>query len=287
MTSDTRPRIRRETPGVFRRRLRRRARIRRKTGRAEGRSSAGRRLVVGRKTGRARKDGTRVGGRGYRAGVGTPNPWFSWAYVQANRADILAALTQHVLLTLEAVAIAVAIALPLTLIAYRHPRLSGLVVGTSGVLYTIPSLALFAVLYPLLRDRRTTVLVGLVVYALLVLVRNVLVGLRGVDPAVTDAARGCGQSPARILFTVQLPNALPSIVVGLRLATVSTVALVTIGVVVGYGGLGELMYLGFTSLYRAEIVTATLLTLAIALVADVVLWFAGRLATPWTASRHD
>ena len=218
--------------------------------------------------------------------MGAPNPWFSWSYVTANRADIVTALGQHVLLTVEAVAIAAAIALPLALFAYRHPRLSGIVVGLSGVLYTIPSLALFAVLYPVLRDRRTTVLVGLVTYALLVLVRNVLVGLRGVDPAVTDAARGLGQSPARTLFTVQLPNALPSVVVGLRLATVSTVALVTIGVVVGYGGLGQLMYRGFTSLYRAEIVTATLLTLAIALVADVALWLAGRLATPWARERR-
>jgi osmoprotectant transport system permease protein len=218
--------------------------------------------------------------------VGAPNPWFSWAYVQANRDDISTALTQHVLLTVEAVAIAALVALPLALVAFRYPRLSGLVIGTSGVLYTIPSLALFAVLYPVLRDRRTTVLVGLVVYALLVLVRNVLVGLRGVDPAVTDAARGLGQSPGRILFTVQLPNALPSVVVGLRLATVSTVALVTIGVVVGYGGLGQLMYRGFTSLYRAEIVTATVLTLAVAFVADVLLWLAGRLATPWARGRR-
>ena len=218
--------------------------------------------------------------------VGAPNPWFSWAYVQANRPDITTALGQHVTLTVEAVAIAAAIALPLAMVAFRVPRLSGVVVGLSGVLYTIPSLALFAVLYPLLHDRRTTVLVGLVTYALLVLVRNVLVGLRGVDPAVTDAARGLGQSPARVLFTVQLPNALPSVVVGLRLATVSTVALVTIGVVVGYGGLGQLMYRGFNSQYRAEIVTSTVLVLAIALVADLTLWLAGRLATPWARERR-
>jgi osmoprotectant transport system permease protein len=218
--------------------------------------------------------------------VGAPNPWFSWAYVEANRSDIATALEQHVWLTVQAVAIAVLIALPLALLAYRRPRLAGAVVGLSGVLYTIPSLALFAVLYPILRDRRTTVLVGLVMYALLVLVRAILVGLQGVDPAVTDAARGLGQGPARILFTVQLPNALPSVVAGLRLATVSTVALVTIGVVVGYGGLGQLMYRGFTSLYRAEIVTATVLTLAVALVADLVLWLAGRLATPWLRGRR-
>lgn len=211
-----------------------------------------------------------------------PNPWISWDYVEANWGDIARALEQHVSLTVQAVVIAAALALPLALLAYARPRLAGPVVGITGVLYTIPSLALFAVLYPVLRDRRATVLVGLVAYALLVLVRNVLVGLQGVDPAVTDAARGLGYGRARLLFTVQLPNALPSVVVGLRLATVTTVALVTIGVVVGFGGLGQLMYRGFNSQYRAEILTATLLTLAVALVADVVLWAGGRVATPWT-----
>ena len=214
-----------------------------------------------------------------------PNPWLSWDYVERNWGDISTALSQHVSLTAQAIVIAVLVALPLALLAHGRPRLAGPVLGLTGVLYTIPSLALFAVLYPVLRDRRTTVLVGLVTYALLVLVRNILVGLQGVDPAVTDAARGLGYGRMRLLFTVQLPNALPSVVVGLRLATVTTVALVTIGVVVGYGGLGQLMYRGFNSQYRAEIFTATLLTLAIALLADVALWSVGRLATPWARTR--
>lgn len=213
--------------------------------------------------------------------VDVPNPWFSWDYVQANRADILAALGQHVSLTLQAVALATAIALPLALAVHGRRRLTSLLLGSAGVLYTVPSLALFAALYPWLHDRRVTVLVGLVAYALLLLLRNVVVGLDQVDPAVTDAARGLGYGPARLLLAVRLPNALPAVVTGLRLATVSTVALVTIGVIVGYGGLGQLMYRGFNSQYRAEIATATVLTLALALVADVALWALGRLAMPW------
>jgi len=215
-----------------------------------------------------------------------PNPWLSWDYVQANWGDITTALDQHVSLTLQAVGVAVLVALPLALLAYSRPRVAGAVLGVTGAMYTIPSLALFAVLYPLVRDRRVTVLVGLVMYALLVLVRNILVGLQGVDPAVTDAARGLGYGRLRLLFAVQLPNALPAVVAGLRLATVTTVALVTVGVVVGYGGLGQLMYRGFNSQYRAEITTATLLTLAVALAADVALWLLGRVATPWARGRR-
>lgn len=213
------------------------------------------------------------------------NPWLSWDYVRANSSDIAEALSQHVTLTLQAVAIALVIALPLATLAHLRPRFAAPVLGVSGVLYTIPSLALFAILYPLVRDRRVTVLVGLVMYAMLVLVRNVLVGLQGVDPAVTDAARGLGYGRARILATVELPNALPSVVTGLRLATVTTVALVTIGVIVGYGGLGQLMFRGFRSQYHAEVLTATLLTVAVAVVADLLLWLAGRAATPWARTR--
>ena len=212
---------------------------------------------------------------------GVPNPWFSWDYVEANQRDITTALGQHVSLTLQAIAIATLVAVPLALLVHGRRRLTAAVLGSAGVLYTIPSLALFAALYPWLRDRRVTVLVGLVAYALLVLLRNVVVGLDQVDPATTDAARGLGYGRARVLLAVRLPSALPAIVTGLRLATVTTVALVTIGVVVGYGGLGQLMYRGFNSQYRAEIATATVLTLALALVADVALWALGRAVTPW------
>lgn len=209
------------------------------------------------------------------------NPWLSADYVRNNWADISEALGQHVSLTIEAVAIALAIALPLAMLAHTRPRLAGPILGLSGALYTIPSLALFAILAPFTGIGRTTVLIGLVAYAMLVLVRNILVGLQGVDPEIRDAAVGLGYGPTRVLLAVELPTALPAIVVGLRLATVTTVALVTIGVVVGFGGLGQLMFRGFNSNYRAEIVTATLFCLAIAFVADLLLALAGRMATPW------
>ncbi|MBI9113399.1 ABC transporter permease [Sanguibacter suaedae] len=213
------------------------------------------------------------------------NPWLSWSYVQDNSSEILRALGQHTSLTVLAVLIAVLVAVPLAALAHLRPRLAGPLLGTTGVLYTIPSLALFAVVYPLLRDRRSTVLLGLVLYALLLVVRNTLVGLRGVDPDVTDAARGLGYSRARTLFTVELPNALPSVLTGVRLATVSTVALATVGVVIGYGGLGQLMVRGLGSGYRAQIMTATLLCLALALVLDLLLTLLGRALTPWARGR--
>src|SRR3954452_12134811 len=116
-----------------------------------------------------------------------PNPWVSWEYVQRNGADIAHALEQHASLTVQAVAIACLLALLLGALAHLRPRLAGPVLGVAGVLYTVPSLALFAILAPYTGIGRATVLIGLVSYALLVLTRNVLVGLQGVDPAVRDA----------------------------------------------------------------------------------------------------
>jgi osmoprotectant transport system permease protein len=212
------------------------------------------------------------------------NPWLSWDYVVRNRGDLTRALEQHTTLTIQAVLIAFVIALPLAALAHTRPRLAAPLLGLAGVLYTVPSVALFAVLAPFTGIGRTTVLIGLVTYALLVLVRNIVVGLDGVAEDVRDAARGLGYGPARLLLRVELPNALPAIVAGVRLATVSTVALATVGVVVGYGGLGELMFRGFRSRYHAEILTATLLCLALALACDLVLYVAGRLITPWSRS---
>jgi len=214
-----------------------------------------------------------------------PNPWFSWNYLEKNGADVVDALSIHVQLTLIAIVIATAIAFPLAILARRIPRLSGPIMGITGVMYTIPSFALFALIAPFTGIGRTTVLIGLVMYALLILVRNMVVGLEGVDPDVVDAAKGLGYTKTKLLFSVELPNALPSIIAGLRLATVSTVALVTVGVVVGYGGLGQLMFRGLQRDYRAEIATSAVLCLALALVLDLLLMLAGRWVMPWKRTR--
>lgn len=210
------------------------------------------------------------------------NPWFSWQYIRDNSDTILAALREHVVLTAESVAIAAAVAISLAVLAYWFQPLTGPILASSGVLYTIPSLALFAFIAPYLGIGARTVVIPLVLYALLVIIRNSLAGLIQVPPDVRDAAQGMGYGRLARLVRIDMPLALPGILTGLRLATVSTVALVTVGVVVGHGGLGQIILGGFQSnYYKAPIMTGTILCVALALVLDLALLVTGRLLTPW------
>ncbi|HEX5202381.1 MAG TPA: ABC transporter permease [Actinoplanes sp.] len=221
------------------------------------------------------------------AGDGPGNPWFSWQYVQDNADTIVSKLGFHIGITLETVVIALLVAVPLAVLAYWIRPLTGPILALSGVLYTIPSLALLALLAPLLgATSRVTVLIALVLYALLLVVRNALTGLTQVPAEVRDAASGMGYGRVGRLWHVELPLALPGIVTGLRLATVSTVALVTIGAIIGQGGLGDLIMGGFwNNFYKAEILTGTVLCVALALVFDLALIGLGRLLTPWSRRR--
>ncbi|MEU8815998.1 ABC transporter permease subunit [Actinoplanes sp. NPDC048796] len=218
---------------------------------------------------------------------GPGNPWFSWQYVQDNSDIILDKLGFHVGITIETVIIALLVALPLAVLAYWIKPLTGPILALSGVLYTIPSLALLALLAPLLgATSRVPVLIALVLYALLIVIRNALTGLTQVPDEVRDAAAGMGYGRYGRLWRVELPLALPGIVTGLRLATVSTVALVTIGSIIGNGGLGDLILGGFANnFYKAEILTGTVLCVALALVLDLALAGFGRLLTPWSRRR--
>jgi osmoprotectant transport system permease protein len=214
------------------------------------------------------------------------NPWFSWSYLQANSDTLLDALGKHVQLTVVSVVIATAISIPLGVLAARSRVLSAAILSVSGVMYTVPSLAVFALVAPFLGLSQATVVVGLVMYALLIMVRATLTGLRQVPSEVIDAAGGMGYGQMQLLARVELPLALPSIMTGLRIATVSTVALVTVGAVVGHGGLGGLILTGFrNNLYKPQILTATVLCVLLALVCELVLSTVSRFLTPWTRRR--
>ena len=213
------------------------------------------------------------------------NPWWSVDWFTSRGPEILAATRQHVILTAIAVGIGFALSLPLAVLAHRLPRLRTPVLGAVGVIYTIPSLALFAVLVPFTGLSRTTVEIGLVGYTLLILVRNILTGLSGVPADVVDAARGMGYAGGRLLWRVELPLALPAVIGGIRIATVSTIALVTIGAEVSNGGLGRLILEGFQNDYRAEAFGASVLCVALAIVADLLLLVVQRLLTPWQRGR--
>lgn len=211
-----------------------------------------------------------------------PNPWFSWSYVRDNADTLLAATQEHLYLTAASVLGAVAIGLPLALIAYKVPATRPFILSVGGVLYTVPALALMTVLWPIFGLSPTSVIIALVLYAVLIVIRNVLTGLDDVSEDVVEAARGMGYGSARLLWQVQLPLALPSIIAGLRVATVSTIGLVTVGALLGYGGLGNLILAGFVNnAYHAQIMSATVLVVMLAVVADVALVLAQRLVAPW------
>ncbi|HEY7281549.1 MAG TPA: ABC transporter permease [Actinomycetota bacterium] len=208
-----------------------------------------------------------------------------WEWVGDNIHDILSFLGIHVLLAVIAVTVGVLIAFPLSIVAYRRPRSYPPLVWATGILYTIPSIALFILLIPATGLSYLTVEVGLVMYTLLILLRNFVVGLRSVDADVREAALGMGYSQRQILWRVDVPLALPAIMAGIRLATVSTIALVTVGFVIGKGALGQLINTGITRLFLPPVWVGVLLCIALALVADALLLALGRTLTPWSTSR--
>jgi osmoprotectant transport system permease protein len=210
------------------------------------------------------------------------NEWVCWQYVQDRQSEIVDATTQHLALTVASVILGLVIAFPIALVARRFPRLETGILGVTTGIYTIPSLALLPLLVPFTGLSATTVIIGLALYALTILVRSMLEGLRSVPDDVRESATGLGYGAGRLLFKIELPLALPVIMAGLRVATVSTVALTTVGSLVAYGGLGNLIKDGVTTNFRAELFTASVLCVALAVFLDVILVLALRLMTPWT-----
>ena len=219
------------------------------------------------------------------AGLRTGQPWVQWQWVRRHPGIVYHALREHLVLTGLAVGIGLLIAMPLALLAWRWRRLETPILGLTGGIYTVPSLALFALLIPVTGLSRTTSEIGLVGYTLLILVRNILAGLEGVPAEVRDAATGMGFSRLRQLTRVELPIALPAIVAGIRIATVTTIGLVTVTALIGQGGLGQLINDGLVNDFRTKVVIGTVLSVALAAAADAVLVGAERLATPWARVR--
>lgn len=213
------------------------------------------------------------------------NEWFCTDYLRDYKSEIIDATVQHVAITVASVLLGLVIALPLALLARRLPRLQTGVLGATTAIYTIPSLALFPLLVPFTGLSATTVVIGLALYALTILVRSMLEGFRAVPAEVRESATGLGYGATRLLVKVDLPLALPVIMAGLRVATVSTVALTTVGSLVAYGGLGNLIKDGVTTNFRAELFTASVLCVLLAVALDLVIVGSQWLLTPWTHVR--
>ncbi|WP_299256494.1 ABC transporter permease [uncultured Kushneria sp.] len=202
-------------------------------------------------------------------------------WIAANSHQITAALLQHIQLVGLSLLFGFLIAFPLALLAVRWPRLYGPSLAVTGVMFTIPSLALFILLMPFTGLSMATSLIGLTLYTLLILFRNIVQGLRGVSPIVREAARALGYTPARRLFTVELPIALPVIVAGIRIAAVTIIGMVTVTALIGQGGLGQLFITGFTLSFATPLIIGFVLSVALAVMVDLALVGILYCLTPW------
>lgn len=217
----------------------------------------------------------------------TDEPLISWEWVIENLDLIAERLTEHLVLTAIALAVGTAISFGLALLIYRQRWLSQPVIQLTGVMYTIPSLALFAFLVPFTGLSLLSAEIGLVSYTLLILIRSIIAGLDGVPPDVREAADGMGFGSWGRLWTVELPLALPVIVAGLRVATVTTIGLVTVTALIGQGGLGQLILTGLLrpGIFETMIYVGAILSLLLAVLADSTLLVVQRSLTPWARAR--
>ena len=206
-------------------------------------------------------------------------------WVVDNLDDVWLAVGEHFWLTFLAVTIGFAISFPVAIFAFRHRRAYAPVTAISGLLYTIPSLALFAALQPFTGLSTTTAEIGLVSYTLLILIRNIVAGLEGVSADVKEAAVGMGYTRRQLLWRVELPLALPAIIAGLRIATVTTIGLVTVTALIGKGGLGYFILLGLSRTFTTAIILGAGASVLLAVMADFVLLRAERLLAPWSRAK--
>jgi len=208
-------------------------------------------------------------------------PLVRWDWIVSHLDEVVLRLGEHLLLTVIAVGVGLLIAFAIALAVLRWPRVYGPATWITGILYTIPSLALFALLIPFTGLTIVTAEIGLVGYTLLILLRNIVGGIRAVPADATEAARGMGYTAAQTLWRVQLPLALPVIVAGIRIATITTIGLVTVTALIGQGGLGYFILIGLQRFFSTPLLLGAFLSVALAVIADALLVLAQRTLTPW------
>jgi osmoprotectant transport system permease protein len=216
--------------------------------------------------------------------------FISWSWIAENFSDtIVPAIIGHVYLSAVSVAIAVLISLPAGILAAKRRGLYAPITAFTGLLFTIPSLALFTILVtvPGIGIGPNAVIIALVAYSLLVLIRNVVAGLDSVPAETIDAAKGMGLTSRQILFRVELPLALPVIVAGVRIATVTVIGIATIGAYVGGGGLGTLIFDGINRNFSTMVITGAVLATALAVAADLLLLGVERYLRPWARRKQE
>ncbi|HEY8757331.1 MAG TPA: ABC transporter permease [Candidatus Limnocylindria bacterium] len=209
-------------------------------------------------------------------------PLIRWDWIAGHLDEIGQRLVEHVELTVIAVGVGLAIAFGLALLIVRRPRLEGPVTSVTGTLYTIPSLALFVLLIPYTGLSVLTAEIGLVSYTLLILIRNIVSGIRGVPADAREAAIGMGYTPRQRLWRVEVPLATAAIIAGVRIATISTIGLVTVTALIGQGGFGYFILIGIQRAFSTELLVGAVCSVMLAILADGLLVLLQRRLTPWT-----
>jgi osmoprotectant transport system permease protein len=212
-------------------------------------------------------------------------PLIRWEWITSHMDEIGFRLWEHLELTTIAIVVGLVIAFALSFVALRLPRLYPPITGVTGILYTIPSLALFAFLVPYTGFTILTAEIGLVSYTLLILIRNIVAGVRGVPAEVRDAAQGMGYTDRQILWRIELPLALAVIFAGIRVATITTIGLVTVTALIGEGGLGYFILFGIQLFFSTPLLVGAVGSVLFAVVVDGSLVLVQRSLTPWSRVR--
>jgi osmoprotectant transport system permease protein len=208
-------------------------------------------------------------------------PLIDWAWIGRNMDQIIDRTWEHIGLTAVSVGLGLVISVGLAIVALRWRWTYSPITWVTGLLYTIPSLALFALLVPVVGLNATNAVIALTSYTLLIIIRNLVAGIDGVPSSVIEAADGMGYTPQARFWKMEVPLALPAIVAGLRIATVTTVGLVTVTAVLGLGGYGFFILRGLNTFFWTQILVGVFLSVALATLLDFGFVWLEKLLSPW------